>query len=87
MDGDKDGILQKSKVKVSLGTPDVIVIGTDEDIILDFYDVVFLTSTLWPTDRITLGLDEGTELSSSYGSFNVPNEGNPYGSLLGDRLE
>ena len=42
-----------------------------------------LGSTLGVADRITLGLDEGTELGSPYGSFDSSNEGKPEGSWLG----
>ena len=33
-DGDKDGIFEGSSLGVSLGYTDVLVLGTDEDIIL-----------------------------------------------------
>ena len=83
MDGDKDGILEGSTLRVSFSTPNGIVIGTGKGIILGFNDVELLGSTLGPADGITLGLDEESELNYPDGSFHGSNEVKPEGSLLG----
>ena len=58
---------------VLLVTPDGLVLGNDEGIILSSTDGEVLGTTLWAADGITLGLDEGTELGSSDGSSNCSN--------------
>ena len=58
------------------------ILGTGEGNILNSTDCEVLGSTLGPADVITLRLDEGTELGSSYCSFDGPNEDKLEGSLL-----
>ena len=56
------------------------MLGTDEGIIFGSNVGELLRFTLVPVDGFTLGLDEGTELSSSDGSFGGSNEGTVLGS-------
>ena len=50
------------------------MLGSDNGIILVSIDDKLLGSTLGAAHRITLRLDEGTELGSPYGSFDGSNE-------------
>ena len=58
----------------SLGPTNGETIRTEEGIILSSSDGEVLGTTLRAADRITLGLDEGTELGSSDGSSDGSNE-------------
>ena len=55
MDGDKDGILERSTLRVSLGTPDGLVLGTDEDIILGSTDGDMLGPSFGSKEGFALG--------------------------------
>ena len=62
-------MLDGKTLGVLLGTPYLIVLGTDEVIILSSNDGEVLGSTLRALDDFTLGLNEGTELGSSDGEL------------------
>ena len=64
MDGDKDGILERSTLGVSLGTPDGLVLGTNEGIIIGSTYGGMLGPSLGTADGIDKTADGNLEGSS-----------------------
>ena len=60
------------------------MIGYGYSIILGCTDGELFVSTLGSADRNTIGLDEGTDLGSSYVFFDGSNKVKPVGLLFGE---
>ena len=74
-DGDSDGMLEGSELAVTLGYTDGKALGSAEGILPG--------SALAEVIGYTLGAADGTELNSSYGSFDVSNDCKHVDVLLG----
>ena len=85
-DVSNDENLEGLLLRGSVGYTDGKVLGSDEGIKLGSTDGKVFGIILGNVDRITLGIDIGTELGFLYRSFDDSNEGKLEGLFIGDSL-